>query len=446
MTGKFVPDQRGSRALTPDHGPTSGWYNVLPPPSPVKSIEESVKADWVVLGAGVTGLAAARRLAEHRPQAKILLVDAERVGAGNSGRNSGFVLHCYFMSGARYAVDESLHREARLNRHGVKRLRELVRENQIDCQWHDFGMLWAGAGDLGDAGVREHADGFRLLDQQPRLLDKASMKRITGSDFYTSGVIAPGIALMQPAAMCRGLARSLPANVELFEDTPVTKIERARPLRLVTPQGEIKTAGLILCTNTFSPELGFGRHRIAPGGSFASLTRELTDTERREIGEEGPWGVLPGVMGVSTVRRTTDNRILMRNGLAYLPRKRIDNATLAEMQVRHYESIAKRWPALARVEIVDTWGGVFGGTLNQGQIFGQLAHGIWGSFPCNGANIARGTTTGELLADLVVGAESDLFADQLATPKPTLLPPEPILGFFARRRVQRMTLDGAEER
>lgn len=436
-----------NRTRTPVHGSTNGWYNVLPDTPPAKTLAGNEKADWVVLGAGVVGLAAARRLAEHLPQARILLVEAERVGSGNSGRNSGFVLHCYFMGASRYGVDEGLQREARLNGYGAQVLRRLVQENQIECDWHDFGMLWAGAGQLGDEGVREHTEGLHALGQETRALDKAALKRITGSHFYTTGVIAEGTALMQPAAMVRGLARSLPANVELLENTIVTKIERGRVLRLRSPRGMIETSGLILATNTFTPDLGFGRLRVVPGGTFASLTRELTESELDEVGEEGPWGLLPGVMGGSTVRRTSDNRILMRNGLAHIPNKVIDDHLLGEMRIQHLESIAKCWPKLAHVEIADTWGGVLGGTLNRGQIFGRLADGIWGSFPCNGANIARGTTSGELLADVAVGkANSPLLADQLATPRPTLLPPEPLLGFFARRRRTKMALQGIEER
>jgi len=430
----------------PDDGSSNGWYNILPEAPPARTLNGDTKADWVVLGAGVVGLAAARRLAEHLPQARILLIEAQRVGSGNSGRNSGFVLHCYFMGGSRYGVDESLHREARLNGYGVSTLRRLVQENQIDCDWHDFGMLWVGAGKLGDAGVCEHGDGMRALGHETYELDQSALKRITGSNFYTSGVIAKGTALMQPAAMVRGLARSLPANVELLENTMVTKIERAPALRLRSPRGEVAAGGLILATNAFTPDLGFGRFRLVPGGTFASLTRQLTESELDEVGEQGPWGVLPGVIGGSTIRRTSDNRILIRNGLAHLPDKRIDKALLAEMRLQHLESIAKRWPKLKHVEMVDTWGGVLGGTRNRGQIFGPLADGIWGSFPCNGANVARGTTAGELLADIALGFESPLLDDLLATPKPSWVPPEPILGYFARRRRRRMALEGVEER
>ena len=65
-----------------------GWYAALPQPLPTTRLRGEQKADYVVIGAGFAGLAAARRLAEHMPQSRILLVGAQRVGYGASGRNS----------------------------------------------------------------------------------------------------------------------------------------------------------------------------------------------------------------------------------------------------------------------------------------------------------------------------------------------------------------------
>lgn len=435
------------KTLTPELGADNGWFNALPPPPPARRITGTVKADWVVIGAGVTGLAAARRLAEHLPDKRVLLVEAERVGSGTSGRNSGFLLHCNFMRAKGYGNDpETIFSDVRLHAHGVETLRRLVGENQIECQWHEFGMLWAGAGELGDAGVRDRVSGIEMLGQEARSLDRRAMARITGSDFYTSGVIADGTVLVQPAAMCRGLARTLPDNVDVYEQTPVIGIHRGRPCRLIVANGEIETDGLVLCTNTFSPALGFGRNRMVPGALFASLTRPLSSAELDEVGEDGPWGILPGVVGGSTVRRTTDNRVLMRNGFSYVASQRIEATVLVEMRAQHRASIAKRWPGLADVEIVDTWGGIVGSTRNRGHIFGLLADRIWGSIACNGANMARGTTAGGLLADMIVGAGSALLDIQLSVPKPSWLPLEPILGFFARRRRRQMAAIGVSER
>ena len=400
--------------------------------------------DWVVVGAGFTGLSAVHRLSELRPQSSIALVEAGRIGNGTSGRNSGFVMHCNLKVGG--AKGSTFEREARLNNHGANRLRRLVREHQIACDWHEFGMLWAAAGRLGEFGVIEKAEVFQSLGQEPVFYDKSAMKKKTGSEFYTAGVSAPGTALMQPAALCRGLAHSLPSNVQIFEQVSVTGIERMSPLRLHTNHGSIRAKGLILCTNTFTPALGFRRNRIMPGSVFASLTRVLTDTEITEVGEQGPWGVLPAVIGGSTVRRTQDNRILMRNGSGYLPRRFIDRDNLHKVRSQHYQSIVKRWPNLKGVEIVDTWGGVCGITRNHGQYFGELIPKIWVAFPCNGANVSRGTATGEALVDLALGVESSILDDHLSTPEPAWVPPEPILGWIARRRWESILNYGSEER
>jgi len=78
--------------LTTDMRHASGWYAMLPQPQPARRLNGHQVADWVVVGAGVTGLAAARRLAELVPEARIVLLDGHRVGYGASGRNAGFII------------------------------------------------------------------------------------------------------------------------------------------------------------------------------------------------------------------------------------------------------------------------------------------------------------------------------------------------------------------
>ncbi|HDU8161588.1 FAD-dependent oxidoreductase, partial [Acinetobacter baumannii] len=76
----------------PNDDNTCGWYAALPPAGPAKKLIGLQKADYAIIGAGFAGLAAARRLAELKPHARIILVDAQRVAEGASGRNSGFVI------------------------------------------------------------------------------------------------------------------------------------------------------------------------------------------------------------------------------------------------------------------------------------------------------------------------------------------------------------------
>ena len=94
-----------------------------------------------MVGAGVTGLAAARRLAELAPGARILLLDDYRIGYGASGRNSGFIIDTPHLT-EQFDVDSN-RRISRLVIAGLAELEEQVRGHEIECEWPPRGHLTA---------------------------------------------------------------------------------------------------------------------------------------------------------------------------------------------------------------------------------------------------------------------------------------------------------------
>jgi glycine/D-amino acid oxidase-like deaminating enzyme len=259
-----------------------GWVAGLPEPPPARRIRGRERADWVVLGAGITGLAAARRLAEQLPDARILLVEAQRVGFGASGRNSGFLTEIgHYEKGV--GSDER-RRRVNVARAGIGALREWVRTHDIACDWSEKGRLHGAAG---DAGLRALERFLRQLDDlgEPyEELDAGKLEAITGTSHYRAGARLPGSALVQPAALVRGLAGALPPNVVLFEQSPVHAVRPGGTLRLECEEGSIEAPRLLLATNAFTPALGFLRRRMFPMFVFASLTRVLTEPEQRALG------------------------------------------------------------------------------------------------------------------------------------------------------------------
>ena len=435
----------------PNNAATNGWYNVLPDPSPAKQVSGSIRAPYVVLGAGVTGLSAARQLATHLPDEEIVLIEAERVGFGTSGRNSGFVLGNHFHGGdVPFENPALVAAHARLSRGGLNILRKLVTDHEIECGWHDWGKLHVSAGAEGDATLNGLVQGYETLGIQAKELDADEVAVVTGSSFYTAGLKVEGTTgLMNPAAMCRGLGETLPSNVTLYENTPVHRLERGQPSRLITANGEVIADHLIMCTNIFSPALGFSKSDMVPVVIYASLTRPMTALEQAEIGgDANGFGLLPAARGGSTVRRTPDGRILMRNSFGYGLSDTSNSDMLARARANHIESIKKRWPKLQDfemgLEIENTWGGAVGVTRNVGHVFGQIEKGIWGSIGCNAANVARGTMSGALIADMIVGNTSDLLSDQQSVPRPKWLPPDPFRKIVACQRLKKMDKASAE--
>jgi len=434
---------RRARKL-PDDGPRNGWYETLPPPPSARRVEGAVKADFAVIGAGTCGCAVARRLAELRPDDAIVLVEATRVGYGTSGRNAGFMLDHHSHGGMKHF--EAASKNDRLFAAGTTYLRELVQQHQIQCDWSDWGRIYVAAETSAEGALKGVSEGFDELGVPWRQIDRDSLEEITGTRFYLRGVRAEGSALVQPVAMMRGLASTLPINATLYEESPVTELSTRGSFRLVCPEGTIEAKQVILANHVFAEELGFLKHRIVPLASFASLTRPLSDTEMGQVGSEGEFGLLPANANGSTVRLTLDGRILMRNTLHYARSKRFPPELMADVADNHRQSITRRWSGLADVEFVGTWGGILGFTRNEGTVFGAIDAGLWAVMTTDAAPMTKGAISGKLLAEHICGVDSELLEIMLSLPKAAILPPDPILRFVVNREIDRVAATGPGER
>ncbi len=429
--------------VLPDNGNNNGWYNLLPPPPPARRLGPRETTHWAIIGAGCCGLAVARQLAVHRPQDRIVLIDAERVGFGASGRNSGFMLNVHTHGMAKKLG--IVRRNMRLWEGGLEDLRRLVATHQIQCDWSDWGRVYGAAGPEGEAHMAEVAQSYDRLGLAYRRLDRADMERHTGTSYYTMGIRAHGSALVQPAALMRGLAETLPANVDLYENCPVREIHHGNGFELVAAEGTVRAEKLILASGVFITDLDHCRNRIVPVATYASLTRPLTAKERAPFRDIDEFALLPTSPFGSTIRWMGDGRLLIRNGLTYEADKRFEPGDLSTARNLHRESVKRRWPLLAAVEFTDTWGGIMAFTRNDGAIFDKLGENVYGVVTSDISPVTRGTMAGKLLADYVVGADSELLRLQLGIPKAGLLPPDPLLRFAVNFQFRRIRASGALE-
>ena len=252
-----------SRApLRADLRPASGWYAVLPEPAPANRLKGDQIADWVVVGAGVTGLAAARRLGELAPDARVLLLDEHGVGYGASGRNSGFIIDTPHLSERLSAEDNR--RVSRLVVAGLADLESHVREHDIDCEWSARGHLSAVVEPRREKNLHATARMLDAADEDYEWNDRNTIARVTGTGHYHAAVLTPRTVLVNPAALCRGLGKTLPGNVELYEQTPVRRVEPGSPVRIECAEASISARNVLLTTNAFVARLGFLRRDVFP--------------------------------------------------------------------------------------------------------------------------------------------------------------------------------------
>jgi glycine/D-amino acid oxidase-like deaminating enzyme len=248
-----------------------------------------------------------------------------------------------------------------------------------------------------------------------------------GTSYYKQALFIPGTILLQPSALVKGLADSLPSNVTLYEYTPIAAINYGEKVTLVHDKGSITADKLILANNAFASHFGFLRGRLLPTFLYGSLTRPLSAEEQAELGGKPVWGVIPAHPFGSTVRRTVDNRILVRNSFSFHPDGRPREHHLNNFIANHRKSFERRFPALNKVDFEYSWSGAICLSENHEGFFGQLAPNVYGALCCNGLGITRGTATGKLLADMIAGERNELIDFLVASPGPNKTPPEPFL-------------------
>lgn len=446
--------------VVPPEDDRGGWWRTATglDERPVRRLEGDREADAVVVGAGFTGLAAARRLAELQPRWRVALLDAARAGSGASGRSSGFLVDiAYFTT---VMAPDDAERHVALSRAGIEELRERSTAAGIDCAWDDRGWLHVAAGEPGRRDLVTLREWLDRRGEAYEWLDAEGVRAVTGSRFYRAGVRLPGRPLVQAAALVRGLAAALPPAVDLYEESPVGRFERrggaggrAVAWRLATGSGSLTTPRVLLATNGCTPSLGFLGDRLFPLLTFGSLTRPLTGSEAEALGGESEWGVLAQDPMGSSLRRTRDGRLLVRNTVAFSRRLAAGPEAVRGARRAHAAALSRRFPALfppgagpddGPVGLEHTWQGVMGATPSRRHFFGHVDAGVWATAGFTGAGIAQGTIAGRLLADLVCGEDSDLLRRMLALPLPGRIPPRPVQDLGIRWRVARMNAGAGE--
>lgn len=410
---------------TPDYERRCGWNALLATPPTTPCLSGDQECDVIIVGAGYTGVAAARRYAELSPSASIALLDATRIGEGNPGRNSGFLLEIALANDADAANMQRMRRCNELLGDTMRQLQEHAASANPDPQLARTGTYRAAGGSAGVRALDHYREFLDAAKLPVELLTRDQLGERIGTRFYQQGLYSPHCYLAQPAALIRALAAGLPTTVSIYEDSPALEIEAIHDAwRVVTPEGQITAPKLMLANNAFCKYLGIGASRITAMYTYAALTPPLADNERRQCGSDAQWGLLPAHRLGSTLRKTPDGRLLIRSLYGY--EREANNETIA---TKLRAALLRRYPGLDAVRFESVWSGATGFTYNGAPLWGQLKRGLFVSAGCNGGGVVKGSLFGKLLAEHAHGLEVPDMAALFG--EASWMPPEPLraLGF-----------------
>ena len=413
------------------------WINDLYKRSKIKILHQDKNCNWLIIGAGYTGLSAARKLAELNPNQKIILVDAQLAGEGASGRNSGYLVDTTLNDGFTSNKELSNYKKKTdIYKLGINTVKKFIKEHQVDCDWNETGKYFASSSFKDQSKLINFGITLKKLGFEYKIYDKEELSKKLGTSFYNIALYTKGGILLHPGKLVRSMIDSLPNNVELYEQSQLLTWKKNKDIiQCKFKNSKVTTNKIIFCTNGFLKSLGIRANYNFPLTLTASMTRPLTMHEFKSIGKPREWGVLPVRPMGATIRMTKDNRILIRNTAEVHNPFKMSDIEVKKRSLNQKLGIKKRFPTLPDDIIESSWSGIVSRTRNSSQIFEKINDNVFAAGCYNGSGIGVGTLFGEQIAIKASGGNSEEINIIESKDKPTWLPPQPFLNIGVKARL-----------
>ncbi|HEY3451662.1 MAG TPA: FAD-binding oxidoreductase [Myxococcales bacterium] len=397
-------------------------------------LEGAATADYAVIGAGFSGLATAYFLRRAEPSARIVVLEAERVGAGASGRCAGFVSTDFGLSFAATArtFGRARAREAHhCMEQAVELVERLVRHNRIECEYERVGLLRVATTHTYERRVREEVETARAAGLSGiEWLDAKAVRQQVDSPLFLGAAWEARAGLVNPAKLALGLKEVLVrAGVLFFEQTPARRIERKLGRLFVrTPKGGVLAGKLAITTNAYSQQFrGLSGKQVALY-MHAIASEPLRPEQLEAVGWRRRQAVVDARNLARFYRLTGDGRLLIGGRNVSVPFGKGAGRELSPRTFQGLEDDARvLFPALKRLRFPHRWGGPISVPLQLVPAVGYLGSDrIVYSLGCMGHGLALAHLNGWTLCDLLRGERTERTEAFFVNRRVVAWPPGPL--------------------
>jgi glycine/D-amino acid oxidase-like deaminating enzyme len=382
------------------------WLTTAEFPQP-ETLPLPARVDVAVIGAGFTGLAAARTLAKRG--AKVAVFESETIGWGASSRNGGMVL-----TGMKLGVNKLISRYGReLTRRmyatslkTIDCVEQIIREEAIEGDFFRCGHLEVACKQKHFNDYARQAEVIaREFDHQLRVVPKHELSAEIGSNVYFGGMVDEVSAGLNPARYVAGLGRAATkVGAEIFEHARVENLQRASlrgesGWKVTTSRGPLWAQNVFVATSGYTsaatPAL---QKRIVPIGSFIITTEILPEALARELSPRDRM-IYDSKNYLYYYRLTPDRRMLFGGRAAFFPEN--DRTIRRSAEILRRGMIAV-YPQLREAKIDYVWGGTLDFAFDIMPHAGQI-DGMYYAAGYAGHGVAMATYQGQKMAELIAG-------------------------------------------
>jgi gamma-glutamylputrescine oxidase len=380
---------------------SDAWYHnsAVRPFAVTASLDEQAHADVVIIGAGYTGVSAALDLAQAG--LKVIVLEANRIGAGASGRNGGLV--CSGWRRDQFWFERHLGKSDAaklwtLSQDAKTDLQARISDHKIDADWQN-GQIFAAHTPRQltalSADARHLADHYGHASTQ--YLDRDETAHALGTNVYHGAWRDTSAGHLHPLKLLYGLAGAAAAAGAVFhENTRALVIGQEGSRRFVRTQtGRVLADHVLVCGDGYLDGIDQDvEARVLPIGSFVLATAPL-DASLNILPQND--SVMDTRFVVNYWRKTMDNRLIFGGGEMYTPGWPDDVTAFVRA------NMLKIYPQLGGQEITHAWGGALGITPTRLPFLRQIGQGIWSSSGYSGQGVALAPYFGRILAQAVLG-------------------------------------------
>ena len=373
-----------------------------------RSLPEAV--DVAIIGAGFTGLSAARTLAKQG--ANVAVLESETIGWGASSRNGGMVLTGLKL-GANKLISmygrELAQRMYAASLDTIRLVEQIVKEENIACAFTRTGHLEV-------ACKQSHFDDYARqaeviaseFNHELRVVERHQLSAEIGSSIYYGGMVDETSAGLNPAQYVAGLgAAALRAGACIFERTRVDTIEResraSSGWKITTSRGSVWARDVFVATSGYTskatPALA---KKIIPIGSYIITTEVLPEALARELSPRNRQ-IYDSKNYLYYYRLTPDNRMLFGGRAAFFPETADSIRRSAELLRR---GMIEVYPQLQNTKVEYVWGGTLDFAFDIMPHAGEM-NGIYYSLGYAGHGVAMATWQGQKMAERIAGGKPE---------------------------------------
>lgn len=385
---------------TPGQYPTSYYAAMATPLPPFSPPHGQIECDVCVIGGGFMGLSTALNLAERGYD--VVLLEAQRVGFGASGRNGGQV-----GQGQRLDQDELEDLVGKdharelwtIANQSVDLVRRRAASPLVEAEFAD-GIIHADHRKRFVPHSKAYAE--RLNSEygydKIRFIDREECRHLVNSPEYHGGTLDMGAGHIDPLQYALGLARmAQAAGVRIFEQARVTAVNEGEPATVDLAGAQVRAGHVVMGMNGYLGKLNRRvAGRVMPINNYVVATTPMSAEQQEDILRNNH-AVADSKFVVNYFRFSPDHRLLFGGTESYRYRFPSDIAG----KVR--KPLEEIFPQLKGIEIDYAWGGTLGITMNRMPHFERLSGNILSLSGFSGHGVAMASLAGEIAAETIAG-------------------------------------------